>query len=182
MKVRGVERLKGSSLAVLQGLAAWRENTARTVDRPRNWLLRDDAMIDLARLLPADTGKLEKIRGIHERTVRKHGSEILAVLQSSKELEPKPLPDRKRKVRLTPQQEALVDSLMAIVRIAGSENQLAPSVLASRKDLVKLVLGEAEPCVMEGWRRNLVGNTLAGFMNGTVSLSTSNGKLSVKTS
>jgi ribonuclease D len=177
MKVRGGERLTGSSLAALQGLAAWREKTARAVDRPRNWILRDDVMVDLARFLPADGKELVKIRGLLERSVRKYGSELLTILQSSKELGPEPLPDRKRKIRLTPEQEALVDSLMAIVRLAGSQNQLAPTVLATRKQLEKLVLGDNDLAVMKGWRKNVAGDLLAAFLDGSAALTVSDEKL-----
>lgn len=181
MKVRGADRLKGRSLAALQGLATWREKTAKIVDRPRNWILRDDVMVDVARFLPDDREKLGKIRGMHEQSVRKYGRELLAVLESSKTLEPEPLPDRKRKGRLTPEQEALVDSLMAIVRLAGSQNQLAPTVLATRKQLEKLVLGDNDLAVMKGWQKSVVGDTLTAFMKGSVSLSVSSGNLTITT-
>jgi len=53
LRVKGANRLRGASLAVLQALAQWREEQSRERDRPKGWLLRDDAMIDIARHRPA---------------------------------------------------------------------------------------------------------------------------------
>jgi len=47
----------------------------------------------------------------------------------------------------------------------------------SRKQLEKLVQGETNIDVMQGWRKKLVGEQLTRFLKGELNLSVSNGKL-----
>jgi len=140
-RVKGISRLKGASLAVLQALAAWREQRAQDKDLPRGWLLKDEVMIDLARHRPASPEALGTVRGVSERLVSRHGAELLALMAQAAARNPEPLPEVGRHERLEPAQDALVDVMMAVVRISAQEHALNPAVLASRRQLEALVLG-----------------------------------------
>jgi ribonuclease D len=67
--------------------------------------------------------------------------------------------------------------MMAVVRISAVENSLNPTVLASRKQLEALLLGDTETGVMQGWRRKLVGERLQQLLNGELELAVRDGKL-----
>lgn len=176
-KVKGGNRLKGSSLAVMQALAKWRETTAQQKDRPKGWILRDDALIDIARHRPESLQALETIRGLSEGLLRNSGNAIVQIVSAASGEKPQPAGDSGTRVRLTPDQGALVDVMMALVRLSGEENNLNPAVLASRKQLDKLVCGETDIDVMKGWRRKLVGEQLARFLSGDLKLSVSDDRL-----
>jgi ribonuclease D len=177
LKVKGGNRLKGSSLAVLQALAQWREATAQQKDRPKGWILRDDALVDIARHQPTTLQALEKIRGLSEGLVRNSGKNIVKIVSEASGEQPQAFPDTGRRIKLTPDQGALVDVMMALVRLSGEENKLNPAVLASRKQLEKLVCGETDIDVMKGWRKKLVGEQLARFLSGDLNLSVNSGRL-----
>ena len=51
-RIRGVEKLRPAALSIVQLLARWREQLAQQRDLPRNWIFKDDALIDIARLAP----------------------------------------------------------------------------------------------------------------------------------
>lgn len=180
LKVRGVNRLKGPALAVLQALAAWRETLAQDLNRPRGWLLRDDDMIEIARHQPATTAALGAIRGVHERFVDKHGAQVLELVAEARHRTPKLLPSTGRPVRLAPAQEALVDALMAVVRLSAAENSLHPAVLASRGQLEQLVTGATDSEVLHGWRGQLVGKRLQALLRGEIGLYARDGVLEVR--
>jgi ribonuclease D len=177
LKVKGGNRLKGASLSVLQALAKWRETTAQQKDRPKGWILRDDALVDIARHRPASQEALGKIRGLSEGLVRNSGKIVVALVNEASGKQPTPFPDTGKRVKLTPDQGALVDVMMALVRLSGEQNNLNPAVLVSRKQLEKLVQGETNIDVMQGWRKKLVGEQLGRFLKGELNLSVSNGKL-----
>jgi len=179
LKVKGGNRLKGASLSVMQALSKWREQTAQRKDRPKGWILRDDALVDIARHKPASMDALGKIRGLSEGVIRNSGKVLVGLVNDAASTQPKPFPDTGRRIKLSPDQGALVDVMMAIVRLSGEQNALNPAVLATRKQLEKLVLGEAGIAVMEGWRKKLVGERLVAFINGELNLSVTNGKLVV---
>jgi len=176
-KVKGGKRLKGTSLSVLQAFAAWREKTAQKKNIPKGWLMRDDVLIDLARLQPDSASSLGKIRGIGEGLVKRNGEYLLGLIEDAKKKQPEPLADREFRQRLSPSQDALVDVMMAVVRISAENNSLNPAVLATRKHLEKLLAGETDSSLMQGWRKELIGDQLQALLNGDLDLAVKNGEL-----
>ena len=177
LKVKGGKRLKGTSLSVLQAFAAWREKTAQKKNIPKGWLMRDDVLIDLARLQPDSVSALGKIRGIGEGLVKRNGDYLLGLIEDAKEKQPQPLADREFRKRLSPSQDALVDVMMAVVRISAENNSLNPAVLATRKHLEKLLTGETDSSLMQGWRKKLIGDQLQALLDGELDLAVKDGEL-----
>jgi len=177
LRVKGGSRLKGAALSVLQALAEWRESRAQQRDRPRGWILRDDALIEIARHRPASLEELGRIRGLQEAFIRHNGEQVLGLVATAGRQPPAPFPDTGARLKLTPEQDALVDVMSAVVRISGIEHALNPAVLATRKQLERLVCGDTEVDIMHGWRRKLVGERLQAMMSGELSLSVRDGKL-----
>ena len=177
LKVKGGKRLKGTSLSVLQTFAAWREKTAQKKNIPKGWLMRDDVLIDLARLQPDSIPSLGTIRGIGEGLVKRNGDYLLGLIEDAKKKQPQPLADREFRQRLSPSQDALVDVMMAVVRISAENNSLNPAVLATRKHLEKLLVGETDSSLMQGWRKELIGDQLQALLNGDLDLAVKNGEL-----
>ena len=177
LKVKGGKRLKGTSLSVLQVFAAWREKTAQQKNIPKGWLMRDDVLIDLARLQPDSISSLGKIRGIGEGLVKRNGEYLLGLIEDAKKKQPEPLADREFRKRLSPSQDALLDVMMAVVRISAENNSLNPAVLATRKHLEKLLVGETDSALMQGWRKKLIGDQLQALLDGEIDLAVRNGEL-----
>ena len=176
-KVKGANRLKGASLSIVQALAGWREQQASSRDRPRGWMMRDDVMVDIARHKPASMQALAAIRGLSDGLLNRCGNELLEIIGKAAGEKPIPFPDEGTRVRLSAEQDALVDVMMAAVRLAAVENSLNPSVLASRKQLEALLLGDTKTGVMQGWRRKLVGERLQKLLNGELELKVKDGRL-----
>jgi len=178
-KVKGGNRLRGDSLSVMQALAGWREQVAQQKNRPKGWILRDDALIDISRHRPASLEALGKIRGLGEGLVRNSGNKIIELVREATGKAPIPFPDKGKQTKLSPDQNALVDVMMALVRLSGEQNNLNPAVLATRKQLEKLVLGEQDAAVVQGWRKKLVGAQLQAFLDGDLKLCIRDGRLAV---
>jgi len=177
LKVKGGNRLRGGSLSVMQSLARWRERIAQQKDRPKGWILRDDALIDIARHKPDSLAALGKIRGLSEGLVRNSGEKIIELVNEATGNTPVPFPDNGRLTKLSPDQSAVVDVMMALVRLSGEQNNLNPAVLATRKQLEMLVLGDTDSAVVKGWRKKFVGKQLLEFLNGELKLSIRGGRL-----
>jgi ribonuclease D len=177
LRVKGSNRLKGAALSVLQALAEWRESRAQQRDRPRGWILRDDALIEIARHRPASLEELGRIRGLQEAFIRHNGEQVLGLIVTAVRQPPAPFPDAGTRLKPTPEQDALVDVMSAVVRVSGIEHALNPAVLATRKQLERLVCGDTEVELMHGWRRKLVGERVQALLSGELSLSVRDGKL-----
>ena len=179
LKIRSAKRLKGNNLSVLQKLAAWREVTARSVNCPKKWLLSDDAIFDIAQLLPADADDLSRMKSLNGGLIKRHGADLLRVTKEAKQQEPIPLQKADKHRALSTQDEAMVDVLTAIVRLRAHKENLNPATLASRKELESLVRGEASATVLKGWSEHMIGNEVRDFLSGKVSLQVVKKQLSV---
>lgn len=165
-KVKGRQHLKGVQYAVLQALAGWRENRAVNADRPRRWILKDEVLVDLSKRMPAKENALFKIRGLEKTTIAKHGAELLSLIENAKAIPSDQWPSDKKTVRrLTAEEEALSDVMMAALRLIAGENNITPSAIASRKDIEKLIAGEHDIDLLEGWRNKIAGEKLLKILD-----------------
>lgn len=178
-KVRGANTLKGVQLAVLQRLAQWRERQAIEKNRPRRWIIRDDVVLEIARQLPTNAAALQKMPGA-DAFLQKNAEVILHEVEQGKAVPKSQWPSTAKFTRLTPEQEAQVDLLMAVVRTRAAQAQVTPAVLASRKDLECLVQQKSRCTVLWGWRAELVGNELQSILNGERQIVLDNGEIKVQ--
>jgi ribonuclease D len=166
-RVKATNKLRGATLSIIQSLAAWREEVAQKENRPRGWLIKDDVMVDLARQKPAGLPELGRIRGLNERTCKRFGEHILSIIQDAGQKKPDPLPAYVKAAKPTVNQLAIVDMLNAIVHLRAAEQELNPAQLAPRKALESLVMGKDEEiAVLQGWRKNLIGDELQSVLRG----------------
>lgn len=166
-KVKGHQKLHGAQLAVLQSLAAWREETAQKRNRPRRRVLPDDALVDIARQKPDSADKISRLRSLNK--TRLNGDDATQLfermniaLKSSQENWPKHVKRHKLNVR----EEALVDAMSSILKLKADEHKITPSNLACRKDLEDLLQGQSEIPLMQGWRYTHAGQVIEEFLNG----------------
>jgi len=165
-RVKGYDRLRSKQLSALQLMAAWREKTAQQENKPRKWLISDDVLLSLARMMPATDDELQRVRGLHPRVLKQHSSQIIALVNDAGARRPDPLPDYQRPQPLASWQEPVVDILTAVIKQIASREELNPSVLASRKDIERIVKGETELDALRGWRGELIKAPLLLVLNG----------------
>jgi len=180
-RIRGLEKLKPRALSVVQKLAAWRETRAKERDLPRNWILKDDVIIDIARLAPGNNADLDNIRGMQTKTIERYGQLLLDMVQQALQEAPVPLPRRSRGVKASVQEEALTDILQAQLRLLADEQDINSAAVASRKDLLALIRDEESP-LLKGWRRKLAGEELLAMRKGERVVSIENARVEIASS
>jgi ribonuclease D len=181
-RIKGVNFLKGVQLAVLQQIAAWREQVAQDSDRPRRWVLKDEVMFDMAKLMPDSLDKLGRIRGLEKGTVERNGKCLLELIQQGRKMPKDDWPQLETVVRLTPPQEALVDAMMALVRLRAMEQQVSVPTLAPRREVERLLGADADAALRHGWRAQLVGQDLERLLRGELLLQVVDGRLRISES
>ena len=157
-RVKGWKRLQGTDLFFLQALAHWREEQAISRDRPRRWILADDALIELARRRPGTTADLSAIGSLPNAVRQRHGNHLIDLF-ATPGADPQP-PSADYDARLSKSESALAGRLNAIVDRLASENRVAAAMLAPRAEIKKLVTGCRDAKVLRGWRLELVGRQL----------------------
>jgi ribonuclease D len=177
-RTKGRQNLRGRQLMVLQKLAAWRETRARERDMPRKWVLKDEVIVELSRRMPKDAAGLAKIRGLEPGQIRREGDTLIRLIEEGAQTPREQWPnDKGRASPLDAQQEAMVDLLSAALRLIADEHQLSPMAVAPRKELEKLVRGEPDCILREGWREALAGQRLTQLLRGELHLESRGGRL-----
>jgi ribonuclease D len=174
------KRLKASglgsaSLGVLREVAAWREQTARSRDIPRGWVLRDQSLVEIARRRPASIKSLKQIRSLKPHQISKDGEALVAAVRAGEadpvlEVGP-PVP----RLKMPDEVESTARLLEAWLYARATEAEIAPSMLATRGDLKTLAASHhhsqtPELPLLEGWRRVLVGQDLLDLLDGRIGL------------
>jgi ribonuclease D len=176
-------RLEPPQRAVARELVDWREQTARSMDRPAAFVLPDQALVELARRSPRNLDGLEHIRALPPQTLHRRGERILQVIEKGRSREP-PAPPPEAPQR-EPRDAPLAALTQALVRHRSQETGVAVELIATQAELARLVAarrrGEVgdDVRVIQGWRRELVGQELIELLDGRRTLRVRGGRLQV---
>lgn len=176
-KVKGHNKLNGLQRAVLQDLSAWREEKAISSDKPRKWILSDDVILSLAQHQPDSNSSLSKIRGLADGAIKKSGEKLIAIIAQSKKRPQDSWPELTKYIKTTTQQDALIDCMMAMVRLCAAKEKIAATMLCSRKDIEKWLVANEPIALLSGWRNQLAGKQVTEFLEGKISISCNERKL-----
>ncbi len=160
VKAPGIRQLRPRQRAVVEALAAWREQTAREQDLPARALLADDLIVEIARLKVEDDKALGQVRGLPRPLRQAFGPAILATIRTTLDgaldlLETPRYYDRDR------HRDAINRVWEAIEEICA-KRQLNPGVVTSKKELVPIICSYEEKLpppdthLAQGWRHELL--------------------------
>jgi len=177
-RIRGLEKLRPKAMSIIQQLAGWREQRAQEKDLPRNWIIKDEIMIDIARLAPQKVDALSAIRGMPPKTIERYGQKLIELVTVGAGQEPEPLQARGRRERPGVQEEALADILHAQLRLLAEQHAINSALIAGRKDLIALLRGE-KTRLLSGWRREIAGEELLALRDGQRLVSIRNSRVEI---
>ncbi len=159
-RLKGLGRLRPAEQAAARAIAGWREQRAIDADKPRGWILSDEALYALATRAPRSTGDLEAIAALPPAVVRKRGAELIALISTAAE-SPDAVAVQAPASRPTSEENAAVTRLQQLVRDEAAALGLSAEVVATRRDVEALVFPDRpESAVLRGWRRDLIGEKL----------------------
>lgn len=176
-----VRRPKRRVLAALRDLAAWREREAESRDIPRKWLIKDEALVEIAEHGPTTREKLGRVRGLSSSFAKGADGQALldvveAAFESPEDMWP-PLPTRK------PHHDAddsLVALLQALLKVRCDEHSVAARLVATRSDLDAIVCeGDCDIAALKGWRREIFGADALALRAGRLALTGTEAGVSV---
>lgn len=159
-------------LTILRELAAWRERRAQSKNTPRQSIIKDDCLINIAAACPTSKEELEKIRNIRKDVASgKLGDEILEVINitlqipSSAYIKPehdKPLPNGAN---------ALYELLRMLLKIRAQEKGVVAKLIASDDDLKNFAISaNTENPILKGWRLEIFGTDALALRKGELSI------------
>ena len=170
LKTRSTSR---QFLAVAKSLAAWREREARAKDVPRSRLLKDDALLEICALQPANASELGRARLLF-REGRK-GETADGILAAVKEGLETPEADRPELPEPRPPRDGaggVVELLRVLLKARSDEMGVAQKLLASAADLEAIASDDAPDVpAMKSWRKEVFGEDALRLKRGEIALS-----------
>lgn len=159
-------------LAILRELATWREEEAQRRDVPRNRVIRDEQLFDIAAQAPQDEAGLSRIRGINRDFARgRLGSSILNCIEKAMALPEQELPNRPPRAERPETPSPVVELLKVLLKMKSEEHAVAQKLLGSMDDLERLARDpEAESPLTHGWRDEIFGQAAKALLNGNLAL------------
>jgi len=159
-------------LAVLRELAAWREQEAQRRDLPRNRVVKDEALLEIAAHAPKSVDELARTRAlpraVAEGPFGRAMLEAVARAQAVPDDELPPAPNRPQNAQVP---EALMDLLRVLLKHKCEEHHVAQKLVATTADLERIAADEAPDVpALHGWRREVFGEAALALKAGHLAL------------
>ena len=161
--LHGAAEWPAAQQALLRRILLWRDRTARTLDRPRPWLVDDALVMSLAHEPPPSLADLEQ-RSRGQRALRStQRAELFALLGE---------PVTTEEIAATtpvaahPQGEAkkALQAMKALVDTEAAALDLPAGLLCSRKVLEEYLATRTWPDALTGWRQTVLGDRLPALL------------------
>jgi ribonuclease D len=162
----------GRFLAILREVAGWRELAAQQKNLPRNRIIRDESILEIAAHAPTNVADLARTRGLNKGIAEgKFGAEILAAVARGLAVpeaeQPRIPPRNEMPAGLGP----LVDLLRVLLKLRCEENDVAQKLVANADDLEMIAASDDAPVrPLHGWRFDIFGKDALDLKHGRIAL------------
>ena len=165
-------------LGIVAALAEFREKFAQTKNIPRNRVIKDDALLELASNKPKNLDDLSKSR-LLLREARKGelASGLLNAIEKGINTPESDLPEKLEKSDKGIVNSALADLLRVLLRSCSENSGVASKLIASASDLDSLAAGDRNLAALQGWRLEIFGKLALDLCNGKIGLSVEGSKV-----
>lgn len=171
----------GRFLAILRELARFREIQAQERNIPRNRVLKDDALCELASTHPTTEEEIGRSRLLFREGRKPEMTEgLLAAIRQGLEVAPDSFPRLHVRDDAPHNGHGALNELLRVLLKAKSEILgIAPRLVASAADLDALADGARDIPLLHGWRKEAFGDDALRLCNGEIALTAEGDKLRV---
>lgn len=166
--------------AIFASVAAWREDKAQTLNKPRRRILKDDAIQEISDQKPQSEKAFDRLRAVPKGFIRsKYADGLMDAIRVAIE-DPSAYAPKLPKRQQNPEMPAgAPEMLKVLLKAVSEEANVVPRLIANAADVEKLARGETgdEIAAMNGWRYELFGKKALALLSGKLALSFQDGKV-----
>ena len=176
LKIRKPQR---DYAALIAAVAAWREERAQSLNKPRRRILKDDAIYEIADQKPRDEKAFSRLRAVPKGFIKsKHANGLLdaiaVALDDANAFVP-PNIKRKHKAQVP---NGAPEMLKVLLKHVSEENKVVPRLIANAADIEQIARGETEDIkAYSGWRKEVFGTKAEALLSGKLALSFQDGRV-----
>ncbi len=168
--------------AILMEVAAWRESQAQHRDVPRNRIIKDDAIGELAMQAPKDQNALSRLRAVPKGYANsRHGEAIVTAVKRGLNRNLDEVPDIQDRSRRLPEGTGEIAEILKLaLKITAEQEGIAARIIANAADIEAIAAGSSSKVkALNGWRRDLFGDTALKLKAGKLAIGLRNGKAAI---
>ena len=159
-------------LGLVASLAEFREHFAQSKNIPRNRVIKDDALLELASNKPKNFDELSRSRLLlKEARKGEIASGLLKAIEKGLEMPDSELPEKPIKLDKSYGNSALSDLLRVLLKSCAESTGVASKLIATTADLDALAAGERNVGALNGWRFEVFGKSALQLCDGKIGLS-----------
>ena len=168
-------------LILVRELCAFREKEAQNRNTPRNRVIRDDVLLDIAARSPKSSVDLAKVRSLSPQFAEgRLGKSILRVVAEASNIPESDAPQLEKLNKLKPQKPALIELLKVLLKHKSEDNNVAQKLIASTADLEAIAENDnANVLALNGWRKDVFGADALLLKSGKIALSATGDRIKV---
>lgn len=162
-----LDRMNSESLVMLMRLYTWRDREAKRRDLPREKVLAERILTDVAILIPSGIQTLFHNRRLPEKTISRHKDLFERLYAQPATEEEEAVIRRIPKVaRTDKEQDMAADLLFWLIRHKCNQLNIAPGLLLRGSSLKKLKTQPSYQAseLLSGWRKEVLGQTLSSWL------------------
>ena len=158
-------------LGIVARLAEFRETYAQKNNIPRNRVLKDDALMELASLKPKSFDDLSRSRLLlRDARKGKIAKGILDSIKAAEDLKFEQVNYATKVPKSLNVNSALSDMLRVLLKAKSEELGVAAKLIANSSDLDSIASGERTVPALSGWRHQIFGREALELCDGKVGL------------
>ena len=168
-------------LILVRELCAFREKEAQSRNIPRNRVIRDDVLLDIAARSPTSSVDLAKVRSLSTQFAEgRLGKSILRVVAEASNIPESDAPQLEKLNKSKPQKPALIELLKVLLKHKSEDNNVAQKLIASTADLEAIAENDnANVLALNGWRKDVFGDDALLLKSGKIALSAAGDRIKV---
>lgn len=164
--------------AAARTMAAWREEEAIRRNIPRKWVLSDEQIVEACKREASSVDDLFMVRGIKKSITLKEARKLASLMKNALASDESTWPKPEVHAQSEDNVDSALDLMQAMLRVISRESGIAMQVLASNSEMTLLARGHVEESgLMNGWRKEVVGERFEKLLNGRISMSLDNNEL-----
>lgn len=158
-RVKGIHKLRGIQLSICYEVAQWREQLAIQKDLTRRKALPDELIIQIATLQPDTSDALKKIPSMKRLLNADELNSLAEAIHKGLGTPEAEWPSAERH-KPSADEKALLKRCLGMLQDKTEELGIAQGILCSRKDVEKMIRGDKDIQVLNGWRLDCIGREL----------------------